>query len=526
MHRPGPAPSDARSGLHAVTAPVVFTPDLTPASAKRQIASGGLWTTATWLATAATGPAMTVILVRGMAPTAFGGLAIATSLIGLLAILSGFGLDPTVARYAAAWQASMGSRALLAARASGMRIACWAAAVSVPLLLVSLVVSRQIAATRPAWAAIAVMSAVVLVMPFKNVLGGLLRAGQRPAVLSVATLSGSVVFAALVITGAVSHHLSAPYVASAVSLETLTVVAIRYRGSRRITRERINSSRALRPVVLFGASMVLTGCFGVAIAELDVLVLGIARGAHVVAGYAPASMVANGVMGMPALIGGFFLPAAARAVARGDDAEVRHLYHWASKWSLVLCAPLVVLMIVDPAGVLNVLFGTRTIGDATALRVLGVGVAGQVLFGFNGLTMDAYGLPGAVAVRQVVSLAASGLLCLTLAPTFGAVGAAWATACSLILSNIWNSRSLARRFAIAPWDARLAWVAGAVGLAGLGAWAAGSLVGDNVLRCLVEAGVVGAVAVVVAVCASDLTERRAIWYEWSRTVRRVTHQGG
>jgi O-antigen/teichoic acid export membrane protein len=125
-----------------------------------------------------------------------------------------------------------------------------------------------------------------------------------------------------------------------------------------------------------------------------------------------------------------------------------------------------------------------------------------------------------------VSLAASGLLCLTLAPTFGAVGAAWATAGSLILSNVWCSRSLARRFAIAPWDARLACVAGAVGLAGLAAWAAGSLVGDNVLRCLVEAGIVGAVAVVVAVCASDLTERRAIWYEWSRTVRRVTHQGG
>jgi O-antigen/teichoic acid export membrane protein len=509
-----------------VTARVLSAPGLTPASAKRQIASGGIWTTATWLATAATGPAMTVILVRGMAPTAFGGFAIATSLIGLLAILSGFGLDPTVARYAAAWQTSMGSRALPAARSAGMRISAWGAALSIPLIVACIVVSRHVEATRPAWTAIAAMSAVVVLMPFKNVLGGLLRAGQRPGVLSVATLTGSLVFAALVVAGALGHHLSAVYVATAVSLETLTVLAIRYRGARITAHDHIRSSRPLRPLVYFGASMVLTGCFGVAIAELDVLVLGIARGAHVVAGYAPASMVANGVMGMPALVGGFFLPAASRAVTRADDAEVRRLYHWASKWSLVLCAPLVVLMIVDPAGLLSVLFGSRTIGDATALRVLGLGVAAQVGFGFNGLTMDAYGAPGAVAVRQVVSLAVSGLLCLTLAPTFGALGAAWATAASLILSNVWCSRSLARRFAIAPWDARMTCVAGAVGLAGLAAWAAGSLVQDHIVRCLVETAVVGAVALVAGMGASDPTERRAIWYEWSRTVRRVTHQGG
>jgi O-antigen/teichoic acid export membrane protein len=182
----------------------------------------------------------------------------------------------------------------------------------------------------------------------------------------------------------------------------------------------------------------------------------------------------------------------------------------------VLCAPLVVLMIVDPAGLLSALFGTRAI-DATALRVLGLGVAAQVVFGFNGLTMDAYGLPGAVAVRQVVCLAVSGLLCLTLAPAFGAVGAAWATAGSLILSNIWCSRSLARRFAIAPWDVPMSCVACAVGLAALGAWAAGSMFRDNLVRCLVDAAIVGVIAVSAAIGTSDPTERRAIWSEWTST---------
>jgi O-antigen/teichoic acid export membrane protein len=504
------------NGATAVIAPSPADQALPIPSPARQVATGGMWTALTWLLTLATGPAITVVLVRSMSARAFGEFALAASSIGVLAILSAFGLEPTIARFASTAMALGEQRDALPTYRAGIRLARWAATAAGFVIAALALTSRSFLVLHPVVPALLASAPVALLAPFKGVYGGMLRAMHRPKTVSVATVGSSVVFAVAVVSVAVAGSVTAPIAATALSLEALVCTVVRRRGvptSIRATGRRTGAgSSDLAPIIGFATATVLTGVFAVAVSDLDVVFLGLIHGTRAVAAYAPVSMVANGAMGLPAIVGAFFLPAAARVVATGDRADLASLYHWASRWSLVICAPVLGVMIACPESVVAVLFGAHHASDAVALRVLGVGAASQVLFGFNGLTLDAHGLAAVVAKRQAISVAVSVAMCAALVPRFGALGAAWATTGSLVISNVLCSRSLWMRFSIAPWDRGLAWLASTVAVAA----AIDSLVlrslGDPWLRCAVSAGFIGGAALFAAICVAERQERRSIWY--------------
>jgi O-antigen/teichoic acid export membrane protein len=310
------------------------------------------------------------------------------------------------------------------------------------------------------------MLPLAILAPLSGAWSGILRTTQRPKWLSVSTVAASVAqvlaIAVLVAVGGKSRagsHVLTGWAGSsatvgatrtlsyAVGTAVVGVVALKWWR----TRSRPPRNKPLQARLLgFSLAMLLSAGFNVVVAQLDVLILGIARGSRVNALYQPVSLLAAAVTTIPGLIGAFFLPVIARlAVARQTD-TVRSVYHWAERWSVVLCAPILAILIVCPKAVNAVLYNHPYDSLTTPTRILGLAATITIAFGLNGLTLDAYGQVWLVTRRVIIALVVSTVACLVLVPLYGMVGAATATLIGLATSNALCSAELWWRYRILP----------------------------------------------------------------------------
>lgn len=188
-----------------------------------------------------------------------------------------------------------------------------------------------------------------------------------------------------------------------------------------------------------------------------------------------------------------FVPAAARAFARGDGAGVDRLYWSTATWVAVLSFPAVLVTVGFAAPVTELLFGARYADAAVLLALLSVGYFAQGATGPNGMTLQVYGHVRYLLAINAVAGAANVVGNLLLIPRYGATGAAIATTGTLILHNAakqWGLRRCAGVHAIHPHylPVYLTIAAGLL-VAGLGAWAGWSLP----VAVLVAAAAVGTV---------------------------------
>lgn len=139
-----------------------------------------------------------------------------------------------------------------------------------------------------------------------------------------------------------------------------------------------------------------------------------------------------------------FTPMATRFFSRGDVTGMQRVYWQTAIWLTVLSFP--VLAVTGPlAGPTSVaLFGDRYRSAAPVLAILGVAYYVNAAFGFNSLTLQAF---GHVRFLVGVNLAAAFLdvaLLIVLAPRFGAVGVAIANGVTLVAQNVANQVGLRR----------------------------------------------------------------------------------
>lgn len=489
-----------------------------------RLVRGTVWMLVTWIVTTVSGPVLAIALVREMSHEQYGRLSVATSAIALLSVVAGIGLAGAVSQVASSAFETFGEAGMSSTLKSSLRLSIRASGVATLLTLGVIVafsgVSRLHADAPPMLA----MLPSVTVAPFAGTFIGLLRATYRPRWLTLATTLSSLVAGLLVVVALVAGHPSAVLIAVTRTIGTLLAVLLLGLAVWKWSRSRppvAKSTDTYRRLRAYGFAMLLTGVFTTSISELDIVILGASRGAHAAAFYTPASALADAVMGLPALVGAFYLPTMSRITARGDMAGVRTVYHWASRWNLVLCAPALTAIIAAPAAALRFLFGPDLVSMATPLRILGVGALVQIIFGFNGLTLDAFGLPRVVLFRQVICIAVDGLACALLVPSLGALGAAIATSISIVLANLLCSASLWSRFRIAPWNRSsfLTSVA-AVACSGVAVIAIRSASGD-LAQVLISATIGAVMAGSVAVAVANVAERRQMLSRARTLVGRV-----
>ena len=436
----------------------------------RQLGAGSAWAVAASCLGVVASLASTTVLVRWMSPNAYGAFAIGVAVATLLTGIGGLGLAPAVARFGARLPShDHGSGPYVVAR-SAVPIAvvvsgCAAIVTAGAAFVIGLYGNSPGAAQ-----VIAIHIPLVALSPFVGVAGGYLTATFQSRLLSSIQSGSAVSQMTLSIAAALAGFVAASQIAAArviAGVGGAFVLLGTFHRRRAVLTEGTAEATELpgtRALLSFGSAMTVTMMAGLMISQLDVFVLGIARGSEAAGRYAPISRVADIVILVPTTITTYLLPALSNAGRTNDLAHAGRLLHWASKWALAVAVPGVALLLIAPDTLIHMLFGGQIEGMDTPARLLAAGIATHFGFGFNGTALDAFGEARAVTVRSGYGAAASVALCAALIPRYGAVGAAISTLAGIATLNVLCSVLLHRKTGISVWDRAMTRVAIAGGL--------------------------------------------------------------
>jgi O-antigen/teichoic acid export membrane protein len=479
---------------------------------RSNILTGSAWSLASWLLSAAMAFPLTMVLVRLMSPSSFGTYALATGVSGFLVPFAAFGLQGSVANRATEALASEEQQGLsMVARAATRVIVYLVVFASVTVAAVSLIMSR-VSSLSPVVPVFLALAPVALVAPLGEAAMGLIQATFQPKIPLKCGAFRSGLLLALTISLLVAGLRSAVFMAAAQSVAVAATVVILVLSSGWVGQLRTCPERSLgsKHFMTLGLAVLANTTFFVAVSELDVVFLGGFHGSATAGAYAPVSGIADAIGALFAVLAGYALPAMTAARIRGKDADLLDLTRWTSRWGLVLCAPALALMASAPGPLVHLLFGNRCAGMVLPARILAVGVAVDVLLGFNTFAILALGLSRVLVRNALVGLVVSVIACATLIPYLGAVGAAAATALAILAVNGLASLFLWHRARFLPWDRPLVLTAAAF-VAGTGAAVLLSrLVPNDLGRLAIAATLGGIPTLAVSVLAGGAADRELL----------------
>lgn len=137
-----------------------------------------------------------------------------------------------------------------------------------------------------------------------------------------------------------------------------------------------------------------------------------------------------------------FLPMAARLHTRGEHSNLRIAYWRSSVFLAVFTFPIFAMTGVFAQTTTVTLFGERYASSGIVLMLLSGGYYLNMSLGFNAYMLQIYGRLRYLVVSNVVAAAVNVTAALLLIPDFGALGAAIATAGTMIGQNVANQLML------------------------------------------------------------------------------------
>jgi O-antigen/teichoic acid export membrane protein len=196
---------------------------------------------------------------------------------------------------------------------------------------------------------------------------------------------------------------------------------------------------ALRLVFVTGANILF--------AQADTLILGAVRGSAAVGTYTAAHKGADLIAFLLLAQNAAFASTAASLYATGDLARLQRLVTRLSRWTLLLSAPVALLLIVFGDRFLQ-FYGPQFPAARSALAILSFGQLANVGMGSVGLLLIMTGNEREAAKAVGAAGLANITLTAALSPHWGSEGAAVAYAASMILWNVWMALSLRRKVGI------------------------------------------------------------------------------
>lgn len=191
-----------------------------------------------------------------------------------------------------------------------------------------------------------------------------------------------------------------------------------------------------RELLIFSLPLLATAMISVIILWTDTLMLGYFKIPEIVGLYNAAHPLAYFIaMPLTALVL-IYTPVATSLYSQNLMAELRRNYTVLTKWLSFLILPIFLVLCLFPEAVLNLFFGSAYMAAAPALRILSIGLIISNLFGPNGSTLIAMGKSRFVMWSALAMAIVNVFLNIVLIPPLGIVGAATASAVSLILGNV------------------------------------------------------------------------------------------
>jgi O-antigen/teichoic acid export membrane protein len=187
-----------------------------------------------------------------------------------------------------------------------------------------------------------------------------------------------------------------------------------------------------------------------AIDSSSVLLLGVLGAPADVAAYQAVVPLARINQVVSATFATLYIPAAARLFVREDSAGLRELYWQTALWMTLLCFPIFALTTAFARPLTALIYGERYLSSAPALALLALGYFVQTAVGLNNLTLRVVGRLRFLVAADLAAVGAQIGLVLLLFPRLGFVGAALATAATMLLHTLLMQVGLRRHTGIGP----------------------------------------------------------------------------
>lgn len=394
-----------------------------------------------------------LVLIRVISPAEFGLLGFGNSLMSFFVIISTLGFISGLPRFIAKYRTRQSDERIAQTVWSSLIITVLVSGL-VCLLLIALSGQLSRLCSKPGLKQ--VLTLLPLTIPpiaicqcFTAIYRGYEKTGPKVIFQDLGTpairLALVLVFLAMGIT---FNDVLLIYLSSAWILLGLYIFFV---GKHRLLRFPPRFDRRLSgQLLLFSLPLLGIGPVNMVMNWAATWVLGLTRPAEEIGFYVSAFLLAN-MINIP--LNGMmyiFLPVSTSLHDLNENQALKELFTQATKWSFLLVFPFVFFFLTRAPFMVTLCFGPNYADAANILIYLAAGYGMLSLFGPNTTALVSIGNTGAVLISSLLGAATVILLCLLLTPIYGSLGAAMATALSMIVSGAVRAVFLFSRHGIHP----------------------------------------------------------------------------
>lgn len=191
----------------------------------------------------------------------------------------------------------------------------------------------------------------------------------------------------------------------------------------------------LRELLTYSAPLLITTAIGFLLNWTDTIIVGYVLGSSEVGIYQSAFLLGANVHIILGVISGALYPKFSTLFTNGDMTSIRQKYTEGTRWAIVFSAAPALYLIGFPGLSLEMLFGNSYRTGAEVLMILVAGQSLILLFGPPTNFLKAALESRYVAITYGIAATVNLVLNLILIPSFGLIGAAFATTVANLLGN-------------------------------------------------------------------------------------------
>ena len=271
------------------------------------------------------------------------------------------------------------------------------------------------------------------------------------------------------------------------------------------------STKTARALFAYGLPVMLTGFAGLVLTFSDTAILTYFSTVAEVGIYQAAVPTANLLLITAVILRGVLMPMVTELWERKKKSLIgkamRDIYVYAG----VLLVPLVVSMMVYPDVILNLMFGGEYVQGATILRILAFSIIFLVLHAINSSILSGIGKPKETTKSTTVGAIINIVLNFALIPTYGGLGAAYATLASSIIMFVSGSWFVGKNIKISlPWFPWIKTLVCGVGFFGVLWYLQQTLVLHQYVKIIAAAGLAGIAYLLLVAATKTVTVQEVL----------------
>lgn len=201
------------------------------------------------------------------------------------------------------------------------------------------------------------------------------------------------------------------------------------------TKKELNAKYEMKNMLSFSTPLMVTGIVSVAIAWTDIILIGIFKSQADVGIYNAAYIIASSLMIFWLSFGDIFYPIISELYSKKLTSTIRKTFETATRWVFALTVPIFVVVVLNSARIVSIVFGSAYARASIPLTIIIVGYFFTTIFGLAEHGLRTFQRTKFLGVWSTMGFLVNILLNMALIPLYGIIGAAIATTITLLTLN-------------------------------------------------------------------------------------------